>query len=90
MENQNQVQVVEKNGKVTLLNRAGTALAVGTTYALTAVPAHAESSLSAVGASFTGELEGAKAVIITILSAAAIVLGLLVGWRYMKRGGNSA
>lgn len=86
----NQVEVVEKNGKVSLRTRAGTALAVGTTYALTAVPAHAESSLSSVGAAFTGELEGAKAVIITILSAAAIVLGLLVGWRYMKRGGSAA
>lgn len=86
----NKPVVVEKNGKVTLLNRAGTAIAVGTTYALTTVPAHAESSLSGVGAAFTGELDGAKAVIITILSAAAIVLGLLVGWRYMKRGGNSA
>ena len=82
--------MLKKTVKLLLLNRAGTALAVGTTYALTAVPAHAESSLSAVGASFTGELDGAKAVIITILSAAAIVLGLLVGWRYMKRGGNSA
>lgn len=54
----NQVEVVEKNGKVSFTHsRAGTALVVGTTYALTAVPAHAESSLSSGGAAFTGELE---------------------------------
>lgn len=85
------VFVVEKKSLFDKVNnKVLGAVAVVTTYVLTAVPAHAASSLSAVGTSFTDELDGAKAVIITILSAAAIVLGLLVGWRYMKRGGNSA
>lgn len=90
MDNQTVLVVEKKSLSDKVNNKVLGAVAVGTTYALTAVPAHAESSLSTVGAAFTGELDGAKAVIITILSAAAIVLGLLVGWRYMKRGGNSA
>lgn len=87
---ENQVVVEKKSLPDKVNNKVLGAVVVGTTYALTAVPAHAASSLSAVGTSFTDELDGAKAVIITILSGAAIVLGLLVGWRYMKRGGNSA
>ncbi len=88
---ENQVVVVEKKSLSDKVNnKVLGAVAVGTTYVLTAVPAHAASSLSTVGTAFTDELDGAKAVIITILSGAAIVLGLLVGWRYMKRGGNSA
>lgn len=94
MENQNQLIPAPQDKQPKNLRRQarqiGAAVAATTTYALATVPAHAESSLTSVGAAFTGELDGAKAVIITILSAAAIVLGLLVGWRYMKRGGNSA
>lgn len=91
MENQNQVVVAKKttlSDKVN--NKVLGAVALGTTYAMTAAPAHAESALTAVGASMTSEIDGAKSIVISLFTAAAVVLALFVGWKYLKRGGNSA
>lgn len=84
-----QLEVVEHKGKVTLRQKIGTGVAVATTYAL-ANTAHAAGSLDAVGTAMTGEIDGGKAILITVFSAAAVVIGLMIGWRYLKRGGNSA
>lgn len=48
----------------------------------------AEISNIASGAS--GEIDGAKAVIIQLFTAAAILLGIFAGFRYLKKGANSA
>lgn len=91
MQNQNEVVVAKKttlSDKVN--NKVLGAVALGTTYAMTAVPAHAESALTAVGASMTSEIDGAKSIVISLFTAAAVVLALFVGWKYLKRGGNSA
>lgn len=88
------VNGVAPNQKTTLSDKVNNkvlgAVALGTTYAMTAAPAHAESALTAVGASMTGEIDGAKSIVISLFTAAAVVLALFVGWKYLKRGGNSA
>lgn len=38
----------------------------------------------------TGEIDGSKTVIIGLFTAGAILLGIFAGWRYLKRGANSA
>lgn len=91
MQNQNEVVVAKKttlSDKVN--NKVLGAVALGTTYAMTAAPAHADSALTAVGASMTSEIDGAKSIVISLFTAAAVVLALFVGWKYLKRSGNSA
>lgn len=88
MENKKQVVIVEQQ-PTKKYGKLGAAVAAVTAYAVTA-PAYAAGSLDAVAASLTGEIDGAKATLITLFTAAAVVLGLFVGWRYLRRGANSA
>lgn len=46
--------------------------------------------IDAVATGLTDEISGGKAVIITLFTAGAVLLGLFAGWRYLKRGANSA
>lgn len=84
--------VIEKRGalqlvKPTLVTRfkQGAVIATGTALA---IHANAASSIDATG--LTGEIDGAKATVLGLFAAALIILGVFAGWRYLKRGANSA
>ena len=63
--------------------------AAATVTALTVVPAHAADGELDVTAFQTG-LASVSSNVKTIFAAALVILGLLVAWRYTKRGANSA
>ena len=80
----NVIELVRKPTLTTRLKQAGV-IAVGTALA---VHANAASSIDATG--LTGEIDGAKATVITLFGAGLVLLGIFAGWRYLKRGANSA
>ncbi|EHU1489680.1 major capsid protein [Acinetobacter baumannii] len=85
--------VIEKRGalqlvhKPTLAARIKQALIIATGTAL-ALHANAASSIDSTG--LTGEIEGAKEIVTGLFGVGLIVLGIFAGWRYLKRGANSA
>ncbi|MDR0069657.1 major capsid protein [Acinetobacter sp. 11520] len=87
------VSVIEKNGafelslKPTFSTRLKQSLIIAAGSAL-ALHASAASSIDATG--LTGEIEGAKDTVLGLFGVALVVLGVFAGWRYLKRGANSA
>ncbi|MDC4332992.1 hypothetical protein ACT41M_06095 [Acinetobacter baumannii] len=85
--------VIEKRGgfqvvyQPTFATRVKQALIIATGTAL-ALHANAASSISADG--LTSEIEGAKEIVTGLFGVGLIVLGIFAGWRYLKRGANSA
>lgn len=85
MGNKNVIQFVQK--PTTLSTRLKQAAFIATGTAL-AIHANAASSIDATG--LTGEIDGGKATIIALFGTALVILGIFAGWRYLKRGANSA
>lgn len=83
MEN-NVIQLVRKPTLSTRLKQAGVIVA-GTALA---IHANAASSIDATG--LTDEISGAQTTIISLFGAGLVLLGIFAGWRYLKRGANSA
>ena len=83
----------EKNGVVTLhsrpsfATRLNQAAILATGFVLVA-HANAASSIDATG--LTAEIDGGKATIIALFGTALVILGIFAGWKYLKRGANSA
>ncbi|NWK53953.1 hypothetical protein HYG89_15760 [Acinetobacter sp. SwsAc5] len=84
--------VIEKRGASSLVQRTtiitrikqGAIIATGTALAF-----HANaSSIDSTG--LTDEISGAKDVVLGLFGIALVVLGVFAGWRYLKRGANSA
>lgn len=46
--------------------------------------------ITQIGAGVSDEISGSKALIIQLFTAGAILLGIFAGYRYLKRGANSA
>lgn len=84
MEKKNVIQLVRKP---TLSTRLKQAVVIATGTAL-AIHANAASSIDASG--LTDEIDGGKATIISLFGTALVILGIFAGWRYLKRGANSA
>lgn len=78
------VELQKKPGFVTRTKQA--TLAIATYMAVQAV--WAVSSIPTDG--LTGEIDGSKTTIISLFGAGLVLLGLFAGWRYLKRGANSA
>ncbi|WP_317455389.1 major capsid protein [Acinetobacter johnsonii] len=85
MENKNAIQLVRKPTTLSIRLKQASVLAAGTALAL---HASAASSIDATG--LTGEIDGGKATIIALFGTALVILGIFAGWRYLKRGANSA
>ena len=92
-----QVEVVENKGAVALQThksgRFRKAVAYGMAAALPLVTsaAFAEGEgITSIGAGLNTEIEASKAVILALFGIGATVLALFAGYRYMKRGANSA
>lgn len=85
--------IVEKRGALQLVHRPtlatrikqGAVIATGTALA---IHANAASSIDATG--LTDELDGAKLIVVGLFGAALVILGVFAGWRYLRRGANSA
>ena len=84
MEKQNVIQLVRKPTLSTRLKQAFV-IAAGT-----ALAAHASAASSIDATGLTGEIDGGKATIIALFGTALVILGIFAGWRYLKRGANSA
>lgn len=86
---ENQLAVHEKRGVLTLRNVSiyGLGATLGGAMAVTPL-ANAASSIDATG--LTEEIEGGKTTIIALFGVALVMLGIFAGWRYLKRGANSA
>ena len=84
MENKNVIQLVLKP---TLSTRFKQAFVIA---AGTALAAHASAASSIDATGLTGEIDGGKATIISLFGTALVILGIFAGWRYLKRGANSA
>ncbi len=84
MENQNVIQLVRKPTLSTSLKQA-LVIVLGT-----ALAAHASAASSIDATGLTGEIDGGKATIIALFGTALVILGIFAGWRYLKRGANSA
>lgn len=69
--------------------RLAQAVAVGTTYAM-ATHANAAGQLDAIGQSLGTEIDGAKAIVLTLLASAALVLAIFIGWKFLKKGASAA
>ncbi|MDR8424298.1 hypothetical protein FPK38_23340, partial [Acinetobacter baumannii] len=65
--------------------KQGAIIATGTALAINA---NAASSIDSAG--LTDEITGAKDVVLGLFGVALVVLGVFAGWRYLKRGANSA
>lgn len=83
-ENNQVIELTTKPGFATRTKQA--TLAVATYMAVQAV--WAASSIPTEG--LTGEIDGSKATVILLFGAAIVILGMFAGWRYLKRGANSA
>lgn len=84
MENKNVIELVRKPTFTTRFKQAAL-FATGTALVF---HANAASSIDATG--LTAEIDGGKATIIALYGTALVILGIFAGWRYLKRGANSA
>lgn len=46
--------------------------------------------IDTIGAGLSTEMDGVKALVISLFTLGAILLGLFAGYKYLKRGANSA
>lgn len=84
MDTKNAVVVVQPK-KVTTVSK------VGLVAASVLLPALSYASeIDTIGANLSAEIDGSKAIVIALFGAGAVLLGLFAGYRYMKRGANSA
>ena len=85
----NELAVLEKRGVLTLRNVSTYGLGATLGAAMVLSPmANAASSIDATG--LTAEIDGGKTTIIALFGTALVVLGIFAGWKYIKRGANSA
>ena len=85
----NELAVQEKRGVLTLRNVSTYGLGATLGAAMVLSPtANAASSIDATG--LTAEIDGGKATIIALFGTALVILGIFAGWKYLKRGANSA
>lgn len=65
--------------------------AAATAVAVTALaPVASNASIAEIGASLNTELDASKLIIVAIMTLGATLLAMFAGYRYMKRGANSA
>ena len=88
MEN-NVIELVQKKPSLWQRTKTYAKQALGVSTA-TLVVAHANAASSIDATGLTGEIDGGKATIIALFGTALVILGIFAGWRYLKRGANSA
>lgn len=90
MENQKAVLVVPQKQLAKPTLKEAVKYGVATAIVVGSMQVANAAEIDAVAVGLTDEISGGKAVIITLFTAGAVLLGLFAGWRYLKRGANSA
>jgi len=86
-ENTSPAVVEQKKSK----NNLASLLAISSALAVTAVmPVASNAALAEIGAELSTEMEAGKLIIVAIMTLGATLLAMFAGYRYMKRGANSA
>lgn len=87
MSNKFEVTVVEQEKRSN-----ATWYAAASALAVTALAPMASQAaeLTAIGAELDSELDAGKLIIVAIMTLGATLLAMFAGYRYMKRGANSA
>lgn len=82
-----QTQVVNVQPK----KRINEAVKYGVATTVTALAGTANAAeITTIGQGLSEEIDAVKALIITLFTAGAVLLGIFAGFRYLKRGANSA
>lgn len=87
MDNQKQVVVATKKQptlKEAVKYGVATAIVAGSMQAANAA------EISTIAQGLSDEIDAAKTIIIALFTAGAVLLGIFAGFRYLKRGANSA
>lgn len=84
----NELAVQEKRGVLTLRNVSTYGLGATLGAAMVLSPMANAASIDAAG--LTAEIDGGKTTIIALFGTALVILGIFAGWKYLKRGANSA
>lgn len=56
----------------------------------TALASYASAASSIDASGLTDEIDGVQTIVIGLFGVAITILGMFAGWRYLKRGANSA
>lgn len=90
MDKQNEVLVLTQKESQKPTFKQAVKYGVATAVVAGAMTSANAAEITAIGEGLTGEIDAGKALIITLFTAGAILLGIFAGWRYLKRGANSA
>ncbi|WP_019520306.1 hypothetical protein [Faucicola boevrei] len=86
MDKQNQVVSVQSKKRINQAVKYGVAVALSSM----AISQANAAEIATIGSGLSQEIEAVKALVISLFSAGAILLGIFAGFRYLKRGANSA
>ncbi|WP_411350712.1 hypothetical protein [Moraxella lincolnii] len=86
MTTQNQAVSVQPQKRINEAVKFGVATAV-TSLAVSSANA---AEITTIAEGLSEEISGVKAIVISLFTAAAVLLGIFAGFRYLKRGANSA
>lgn len=86
MTTQNQAVSVQPQKRINEAVKFGVATAV-TSLAVSSANA---AEITTIAEGLSEEITGVKSIVISMFTAAAVLLGIFAGFRYLKRGANSA
>ena len=86
MTTQNQAVSVQPQKRINEAIKFGVATAV-TSLAVSSANA---AEITTIAEGLSEEITGVKSIVISLFTAAAVLLGIFAGFRYLKRGANSA
>lgn len=86
MTTQNQAVSVQPQKRINEAVKFGVATAV-TSLAVSSANA---AEITTIAEGLSEEITGVKSIVISLFTAAAVLLGIFAGFRYLKRGANSA
>lgn len=83
------VAPVKQKENTSLTTKLALAVTAASVAMLPAV-SFAAGEITTIGEGLTAEIDASKAIVVAIFGAGALLLALFAGYRYMKRGANSA
>lgn len=89
MDKQNEVVLATQKPMFKEAVKYAVATAVATSLVAVSMSANA-AEITTIGAGVNGEIDAGKSIIIELFTAGAILLGIFAGFRYLKKGANSA
>lgn len=90
MDKQNEVVVATQKQPTKPTLKEAFKYGVATAVVLGSMQMANAAEIDAIGASLSDEITSVKSITVGLFSLGAILLGLFAGYRYLKRGANSA